>query len=266
MKVGIVGLGAIGQSVARLLENGRPRLSLVAISGRDAGKTLAVAREAGLNTPVVTLDALVAKCDVVVDCAVSASLTTIARASFAARKTLVTVNASALLSAPELYDEAAQAGSQIIVASGALLAFDAVAAAAVGRIQSVEMRNRKPPRALAGAPYVVEHGIDLASITTPTRIFAGSARQAASGFPANVNVAAALSLAGIGADRTKVEIWADPTIDRNIHEFDLIGDSVRFSVRTEGLPSPENPKTSAIVPLSVVATLDRLAGPVRIGT
>ena len=97
-------------------------------------------------------------------------------------------------------------------------------------------------------------------------MFRGTAREAAKGFPANVNVAAALSLAGAGPDRTMVEIWADPSLTRNVHEFDLVSDCVSFSVRTEGLPSPDNPKTSAIVPLSVLATLQRLAAPLRIGT
>jgi aspartate dehydrogenase len=75
-----------------------------------------------------------------------------------------------------------------------------------------------------------------------------------------------LSLAGAGPDRTIVEVWADPALTRNIHEFELVADCVRFSARTEGLPSPENPKTSAIVPLSVVATLQRLAAPLKVGT
>ncbi|MBL8806363.1 MAG: aspartate dehydrogenase [Rhodospirillales bacterium] len=266
MKIAIVGLGAIGREVAKLLEAGRPRLVLAALSSRDPVKSAAIARDLNLRAPVLGLAEAVQRCDVVVDCAVSASLKSVARAAFAAGRTLVTVNASALLGAPELYAEAETADSRIVVASGALLAFDAVAAAAVGRIERVEMRNRKPPRALSGAPFVVENKIDLEAITAPTRIFAGTARQAAAGFPANVNVAAALSLAGIGPDRTLVEIWADPTVERNIHEYEVVSDSVRFSVRTEGIPSPDNPKTSAIVPLSVVATLDRLAAPVRIGT
>jgi aspartate dehydrogenase len=266
MKIGIAGLGAIGRSVAKHLEAGRPGLELAAVAGRDVASTAAKAREAGIRAPATTLDALAEACDVVVDCAVSASLRDIAKAAFAHRRTLVTVNASALLAAPELFDDAARSGARIVVASGALLAFDAVAAAAVGRIERVTMRNRKPPKALAGAPYVVRNGIDLDAISVPTAIFRGTARAAAEGFPANVNVAAALSLAGIGPDRTEVEIWADPTIARNVHEFDLVSDSVTFTVRTEGLPSPDNPKTSAIVPLSVVATLDRLAAAVRIGT
>ncbi len=266
MKIGIVGLGAIGRSVAKLLEAGRPGISLCALAGRDVAATAEKARACALKAPAMRLDELVAASNVVVDCAVSASLREIAHAAFTRKRTLVTVNASALLAAPEIFDQAAAAGARVVVASGALLAFDAVAAAAVGRIEKVTMRNRKPPRALAGAPYVVANGIDLDAIRVPTAIFRGSAREAAAGFPANVNVAAALSLAGIGPDRTEVEIWADPTIARNVHEFDLVSDSVSFSVRTEGLPSPDNPKTSAIVPLSVVATLDRLAAPVRIGT
>ncbi len=266
MDIGIVGLGAIGGKVAAMLAAGRPNLRLVGVTGRDGPKTALQAEKLGAGVAALTLDELVRRCDVIVDCATSASLRDIALAAFGAKRTLVTVNAAALLDNSDLADAAAAAGARLVVATGALLALDAVAAAALGDIRRVTMRNRKPPRGLAGAPYVVASGIDLDAIREPTCIFSGSAREAARGFPANVNVAAALSLAGIGPDRTEVEIWADPTIARNIHEFDLVSDSVTLSVRTEGLPSPDNPKTSAIVPLSVVATLDRLAGPVRIGT
>jgi aspartate dehydrogenase len=266
MDIGIVGLGAIGGKVAAMLAAGRANLRLVGVTGRDPAKTTLQAERLGAGVAAMSLDELAKRCDVIVDCATSASLREIALAAFGSKRTLVTVNAAALLDNPDLADAAAAAGGRLVVATGALLALDAVAAAALGKIRRVTMRNRKPPRGLAGAPYVVASGIDLDAIREPTCIFKGSAREAARGFPANVNVAAALSLAGIGPDRTEVEIWADPTIARNIHEFDLVSDSVTLSVRTEGLPSPDNPKTSAIVPLSVVATLDRLAGAVRIGT
>ena len=266
MKIGIVGLGAIGGKVASMLAAGRPHLSLVAVASREVGRAAQTAKDLKLGVPAVALAELVGLCETVVDCGPSSSLRDTAIAAFAHGRTLVTVNAAALLDNPDLFDAAASSGARLVVATGALLALDAVAAAALGRIDRVTMRNRKPPRGLAGAPHVVAAGIDLDAIREPTCIFRGTARAAAKGFPANVNVAAALSLAGIGPDRTEVEIWADPTIERNIHEFDLVSDSVSFSVRTEGLPSPENPKTSAIVPLSVVATLERLAGPVRIGT
>jgi aspartate dehydrogenase len=119
---------------------------------------------------------------------------------------------------------------------------DAVTAAAEGQIASVRMTTRKPPNGLEGAPYLVANGISVDRLNAPKRVFAGNAREAAAGFPANVNVAAALSLAGIGPDRTTIEIWADPTVDRNCHTIEVEADSARFSLTIENVPS-ENPKT-----------------------
>ena len=102
-------------------------------------------------------------------------------------------------------------------------------------------------------------------MTEPTRIFDGSARDGARGFPANVNVAAALSLAGIGPDRTRLEIWADPTVTRNTHTIELDADSVRFTMTIENVPS-ENPRTGRITPLSVIAALRGLTSTLRVGT
>ena len=96
-------------------------------------------------------------------------------------------------------------------------------------------------------------------------MFCGTARDAAAGFPENVNVAAALSLAGIGPDRTTIEIWADPAIERNCHTIEVDSDSARFSLSIENIPS-ENPKTGQITALSAVAALRKLHAPLRVGT
>jgi len=263
LKIGIVGLGAIGLAVAARVT---APLELVALAGRDSTITAAKARANGLAAPVRSLDDLVAASEVVVDCATAQSFRQVAETALQAARTLVTVNAAALLDHLDLVDMAAAKGGRIVVATGALLALDAVAAAALGRIERVTMRNLKPPAGLAGAPYIVANKIDLADLKEPLCVFRGTARAAAKGFPANVNVAAALSLAGAGPDHTMVEIWADPALTRNVHEFELVADSVTFSARTEGVPSPDNPKTSAIVPLSVLATLQRLAAPLKVGT
>ncbi|HEY2248979.1 MAG TPA: aspartate dehydrogenase domain-containing protein, partial [Bradyrhizobium sp.] len=130
---------------------------------------------------------------------------------------------------------------------------------------SVQMVTRKPLKGLEGAPYLIEHKIDLQDITEPLKIFDGTAREAARGFPANLNVAVALSLAGIGADRTRVEIWADPTVTRNTHRIEVDADSARFSMTIENIPS-ENPKTGLITALSVIACLRKLKAPLRVGT
>lgn len=263
MKIGIVGLGAIGSAVAARVA---APLALAALAGRDSQATAAKAAALGLSAPVLALADLVSASDIVVDCATAESFRTVAQAALQAARTLVTVNAAALLDHLDLVEIAAAKGGRIVVASGALLALDAVAAAALGRIERVTMRNLKPPAGLAGAPYIVANRINLANLKAPLCVFRGTARAAAKGFPANVNVAAALSLAGAGPDQTMVEIWADPALTRNVHEFELVSDSVTFSARTEGVPSPDNPKTSAIVPLSVLATLQRLAAPLKIGT
>ena len=149
--------------------------------------------------------------------------------------------------------------------TGALLGLDAVAAAAEGAIHSVRMTTRKPPNGLAGAPYLVANKISLEGLNEAKRVFSGTAREAAAGFPANVNVVAALALAGIGPDRTMIEIWADPAVERNCHSIEVDSDSARFTLSIENVPS-ENPKTGRIVALSALAALRKRHAPLRVGT
>src|SRR3977135_492172 len=122
-----------------------------------------------------------------------------------------------------------------------------------------------PPGGLVGAPYLVKNNISLEGLNTAKCVFTGSAREAAAGFPANVNVVAALSLAGIGPDRTTIELWADPAVTRNCHSIEVDADSARFSLAIENIPS-ENPKTGRITALSVLAALRKLNAPLRVGT
>src|SRR6266516_7069255 len=127
------------------------------------------------------------------------------------------------------------------------------------------MITRKPRRSVVGAPYLLENGISLEGLSEPRLVFSGTARDAAAGFPENVNVAAALSLAGIGPDRTTIEIWADPAIERNCHTIEVDSDSSHFTLAIENVPS-ENPRTGRITALSVVAALRKLTTPLRVGT
>ena len=120
------------------------------------------------------------------------------------------------------------------------------------------MTTRKPPGGLAGAPYLEENGIGVTELAEPKRVFSGTAREAARGFPANVNVAAALALAGIGPDRTTIEIWADPTVTRNTHLIEIEAEAARLTMQIENVPSAENPRTGRLTPLSVIAALKKL--------
>src|SRR5499433_3746801 len=128
------------------------------------------------------------------------------------------------------------------------------------------MITRKPPRGLLGAPYLEANAISVEGLREAKRVFSGTAREAAAGFPANVNVAAALALAGIGPERTTVEIWADPNVTRNVHRIEVEGEAARFSMQIENVPSAENPRTGRLTPLSVIATLKKMSSPLAVGT
>jgi len=127
------------------------------------------------------------------------------------------------------------------------------------------MVTRKPIDGLKGAPFIVANNIDIDKLSEPLKLFEGTAREAAKGFPANLNVAVALSLAGVGPDRTQVQIWADPTVTRNVHRIEVEADSARFSMSIENIPS-ENPKTGLITALSVIALLRKQRAALCVGT
>ena len=265
IRVGVAGLGAIGRVVARHISKGIPGLTLAAVAARDHEKAQAWLEHETIAAPLVELDALPQHCDLAVECAPAAALEAICRPMLEAGKRVMVLSAGALLPRPDLIELAAANGGQIIVPTGALLGLDAVTAAAEGEIKSVRMTTRKPPNGLAGAPYLVANDISVEGLNAPKRVFVGTAREAAKGFPANVNVVAALSLAGIGPDRTTIEIWADPGVTRNCHSIEVDADSARLSFAIENVPS-ENPRTGRITALSVVAALRKLTAPIRVGT
>jgi aspartate dehydrogenase len=265
LRVAIAGLGPIGKKVAEALDRGIDGLVLTAVSAqhpenhRDWLGCLTTA------PAVLPIEKLVDVADIVIECAPAKLVRSIVAPFVAAGKTAIVLSAGALLENDDLIGLAKQNGGQIVVPTGALIGLDAVTAAAVGEIRSVRMVTRKPVQGLAGAPYLIENNIDIDQITEPLRIFEGTAREAAKGFPANLNVAVALSLAGIGPDRTRLEIWADPALTRNVHRVEVESDSARFSMSIENIPS-ENPKTGRITALSVIAFLRKQRAPLRVGT
>ena len=266
MKVGIAGFGTIGARVARALDEGMDGLELEAVTGRDLERTRAAVALLKRAVDVVGPEDLARRCDVIVECVPTAAFESIARPALNAARTLLTVSAAALLRHPEIIELAKAKGGQIILATGALLGLDAVRAAAVGTINSVTMITRKPPKSLKGAPHLVDNKIEIDNLAAPLKVFEGTAREGAKAFPANVNVAAALGLAGVGPDRTRLEIWADPTLERNTHTIKVEADSARFEMKIENVPSPEKPGTGKITALSVIAALKGLRAPLKVGT
>ena len=266
LRVAIGGFGAIGKVVAEQLDCGIEGLALAAVSARDRMRAEAAMAGFTRPVPVVPLAGLWEHADLIVECAPAAVLRELAEPALAHGRQLMVLSCGALLDNFDLVELARRHRGRVLVPSGALLGLDAVAAAAQGNISSVHMITRKPPQGLSGAPYLGQNAIDVAGLSEPKRVFAGTAREAARGFPANVNVAAALALAGIGPDRTTIEIWADPTVTRNVHRIEVEADAARFSLQIENVPSAENPRTGRLTALSVVAALKKLTSPLVVGT
>ncbi|MBV9829001.1 MAG: aspartate dehydrogenase [Alphaproteobacteria bacterium] len=264
-RVAIAGFGAIGKVVAAHIDRGLGGLVLAAVSARDVARAEQAIAGFAQPAPVLPLGQLGEVADIIVECAPAPLFRDIAEPALAQGRILITLSCGALLDNFDLVGLAERHRGRILVPTGALLGLDAVQAAVLGGVSRIHMITRKPPNGLAGAPYLEENQISVRDLDSPLRVFDGSARDAARGFPANVNVAAALALAGIGPDRTTIEIWADPAITRNMHRIEVEGEAARFTLEIENVPS-ENPKTGRLTPLSVVALLRKLSSPLAIGT
>lgn len=265
--LGIAGLGAIGMKVARLIDAGTlPDITLAAVSAND--KARASTRVADFASPpkVCSLSELADHADIIVECAPASVFAEVAGPAIERGRCLMPLSVGALLNHMDLVERARQTNARIIVPTGALIGLDTVRAMAIGKITSARLETRKPPAGLAGAPHLVENDIRVDNLTEALCVFRGTARDAARAFPANVNVAAALALAGIGPDKTEVEVWADPSIDRNQQSVTITSDTGEATMTIRNIPSDENPRTGRIVANSVIATLQRFTAPLIAGT
>jgi aspartate dehydrogenase len=266
LRVGLAGLGGVGLEVARRLIDGAvPGLMLAAVSVRDADKARRNLPQLGDMIALRTYEALADDCDIVVECLPPEHFRQIAISAIDQGRIFMPLSVAQLLDNWELVERAKDNAARILVPTGALIGLDAVRAAAEGKINSVTIITRKPPAGLDGAPYLIDNNISVKNLGKPLKVFDGTAREGARGFPANVNVAAALSLAGIGPDKTRLEIWADPSLTRNTHRIEVDSDVARFSMSIEGIPSA-NPRTGRIVALSTIAALRGLVSELKVGT
>lgn len=267
LRVGIAGLGAIGSAVAqKLVSNALPGCCLVAASARNRVQGLAVLDRIGADCPLVNLSELVESADVIVECLPPELFFSIAEPTLARGRTLISLSVGALLENLDLLDRFEGTGARVLVPTGAILGLDVIRAAAEGTIHSVRIITRKPPAGLVGAPFIEANAIALPTEGSAVKIFSGTVRESIRAFPKNVNVAAAVSLAGIGPERTMIEVWVDPKIDRNMHRVELDSDIACCVMEIESLPSPQNPRTSGITPLSVIALLKRLTATMVVGS
>jgi aspartate dehydrogenase len=264
-RVGVAGLGVIGRAVCRALDGGLPGLTLAGGLARDRARAEAFLAGLRASPPFLPIGDLIAASDLIVEASTRTHLEEIAPKVLDAGRDLVVLSCGTLLDHPEWIDLAQARGCRIHVPSGAIAGLDGVKAARVGAVSSVTMETRKPPRGLAGAPWIVEHRIDLEALEEETLIFEGPAREACRAFPANVNVLAALALAGIGPDRTRAKIYAVPGLRFNRHRIRVEGEFGCLGIEVENVPS-ENPRTGRLSYLATIAYLRELTVPLRVGT
>lgn len=266
LKIGIVGVGAIGRYLATELDRGRPAAVLAGIADQDLARAKEVAASLAHPVPVLSLDELVRHADLIVEAAGQAALPEIVPKVLANGKNLLVLSVGGLLGHDEWFRQAAERGCQIRVPSGAIAGLDGIKSARVGRLDSVSLTSRKPVAALRGAKYVLDQGIDLDSFRQDTVIFEGPPEQACRSFPATSNVAASLRLAAGPEANILVRVIAVPGGSENVHEISAQGEFGKLRVVIENVPSASNPRTSALAALSALATIDGITGSFRVGT
>ncbi len=252
-KVGVAGIGAIGATVCAALKEGIRGYELTAISDVIDNKKW--------NVPNISFEEMAQKCDLIIECLPPQIVPMLAEPVLKANKDLFIISSCALLMFPQILKWHDLSTGRIIVPSGALIGLDGVNGLREMGIQSAKIVSTKPPMGFSTAPHVDKNGIDLAAIKVPTLLFSGNALEAAKGFPANVNVAATLSLAGIGAEATQVEVWADPHTEFNSHEIIVESAFSRINAKVQNRPDPANPKTSVLAARSIIATLRGFTDP-----
>lgn len=266
IKAGIIGCGAIGGVIADAIVNRfKGSIALLGVSDVNESNSHALIEKLSLKTETLKQSELIKRCDLVIESASASISYEIAREALQAGKSVIVMSAGGLLGKSDIFDIAEKSSGMLYLPSGAICGLDGLKAAMMANVKSVTLTTRKPPRGLKGAPYITEKKIDLDSIKDETVIFEGAAGDAVRGFPQNVNVAATLSLCGLGKEKTMVRIITSPDYISNTHEVEIAGDFGRLKTVTDNLSMPANPKTSYLAALSAIAVLDGIAGKVRIG-
>ncbi len=264
-RIGIVGCGAIGRALLKAVDAGKLSVPVAGVTSRTESSARAFLSTLRDPPPYVGRAELICSSDLVIEAAGGGVVPGLAEEAFAAGKDLMVISVGALLDHPEIIERSRKTGCRLFVPSGAIAGLDGIKSACVGRIAHVTITTRKPPQGLEGAPYLIERGITLSGLREEKEIFFGTAREACRGFPANVNVSAAVSLAGIGPDLTRVRIIAVPGLPMNCHDIEVEGEFGRLAVHVENVPS-ENPRTGRLTALSIIRSVQDAADSVRIGT
>lgn len=267
MRVALLGGGTIARLV---LQHRTPGIEVVALAGRRPdSRGVALAKEFSVPYVVGRDRLLAARPAAVVEAASHEAVREHLVPLLQAGVSVIVLSAGALTDdalRATAEQAAAASGSLLYVPSGGIGGLDALKTACLAGVDQVSIRVAKPPAAWKGIPYVENLGVDLDALRASRTLFEGPAREGVPHFPQNVNIAAVLSLAGIGTDRTRLEVVADPGLTLNTHTIRVSGVAGRMTVVLENVPAPENPKTSWLACYSALAALRSLESKARYGT
>jgi aspartate dehydrogenase len=268
LKIGILGVGAIGRTIATALDRKQVDAELAALADQDRAAAEALSSELSSRPPVVSVEEMIAGCDLAVEAASQAALAEFVPKALGHGRDMLIMSVGGLLGREEWLRQANEKGCRIYVPSGAIAGLDGIKSASIGRIESAVLTSFKPVAALKGSKYVVDHNLPLDSYKEDTVIFEGLAEEAAHAFPATSNVAASLRLAVDAAEPVpvRVRVVAVPGGTENIHEIRVRGEFGKLTVKVENVPSKSNPRTSQLAAFSAIATLKNLTRSLRVGT
>lgn len=271
MRIGLIGGGVIARLFLEHIRRGEMGdAEVVAIAGRGEGSRAGpLAREFGVPLVSGSRALIDAKPDVVVEAASHAAVREHGERLLESGISFIVLSAGALgddALRQRLETAAARHGAMLYVPSGGIGGLDALKAACAAGVDDVSIAVTKPPAAWKDIPYVERLGIDLDALAAAVTLFEGTAREGVPHFPANVNIAAVLSLAGIGLDRTRLKVVADPGLRFNTHFIRIRGATGTIDLRFESVPSPDNPKTAMLACYSALAAFKQFNSAVRYGT
>ncbi len=266
-KIGIMGCGSIGSTIAKaVLKDASLNAKLIGIYDKDLSKAKELGERVKTDLTVASSfeEFLKLPFGLLVECASQVAVKKYAQRALDSGKELLILSIGALMDdafRKRLQETAIHKGKEIHCPSGAIGGLDLLRAASEGKIESVSLKTSKPPAAFLNAPYFLKHGTSPKDIGTRITLFEGPAKEAVKLFPANVNVAAALSIAGISGKATQVEIVADPDLKVNVHEIEIRGDFGVATITVKNTPHPDNPGTSSLAAFSAIETLRRACSP-----
>ena len=268
MKVGIIGCGFIGNTLAKAIES-MDEIDELYLYDHTLSCTEGLAAAIHKAKSTSKIEDLISNVELVIEAASQGAVREFAQKILEHGKDLMIMSIGALADDElwnSLQNTAKNNNCRIYLPSGAICGIDGLKSASMAGIDEMTIETTKPPKGLEKVRYITKQGIDLNKLKEPLTIFDGSAREAVVHFPRNINIAACVSLAGIGFDRTRVKIIADPAATRNQHKLICRGRFGEFTCEIRNMPSMSNPKTSYLAPLSAIATLRKIVGGVWIGT